>query len=46
MKTITTTPNSLAWFEIIKKAARWTFVAAGAFVLFAYALLLGLIIIL
>ena len=46
MKTATTTPNSLTWFENVKKVARWTFVAVGAFALFAYALLLSLIIVL
>lgn len=46
MKTTTITPNSVTVYETLKKVARWTFVAVGAFALFAYALLLGLIIIL
>jgi len=46
MKTATTTTNSLTWFENVKKIARWTFVAAGTFALFVFALLLGLIIVL
>ncbi len=46
MKTTTTTSNSVTLYEYVKKVARWTFVAAGTFVLLAYVLLLGLIIIL
>jgi hypothetical protein len=46
MKTTTTTPNSVTVYETSKQAARWTLVAVGTFVLFAYALLLGLVIIL
>jgi hypothetical protein len=46
MKTATTTPNSLIWFENVKKVVRWTFVAVGTFALFVFALLLGLIIVL
>jgi len=46
MKTITTTSNSGTAYETLKKIVRWTFVGLGTFVLFAYALLLALIIIL
>ena len=44
MKTITSNQNSVTLYEKVKQVARWMFVAIGTFAIFAYVLLLGLMI--